>query len=40
MGIENNEVSIPIIILARNPKEEHQLEWINDEFISEVSIAD
>ena len=38
--IENNQVSIPIIILGRNPKEDHQLEWITEEFISELTIAD
>ena len=35
--IENKEIQIPIIILGRNPKEEHQLEWIREEFIFEVS---
>ena len=34
--IENKEVSIPIIILGRNPKEDHKLEWISEEFISEL----
>tara|TARA_B100000700_G_scaffold303195_1_gene374433 strand:- start:213 stop:713 length:501 start_codon:yes stop_codon:yes gene_type:complete len=38
--IENNHVSIPLIILGRNSKEEHQLEWISEEFISELTIAD
>ena len=38
--IENKELRIPIIILARNPKEDHELEWISDEFISELTIAD
>ena len=38
--IENNAVLIPIIILARNPKEDHLLEWISEEFISELSIKD
>ena len=38
--IENNEVSIPIIILGRSPKEEHKLEWINKEIISELTIPD
>ena len=38
--IENNELRIPIIILARNPNEDHELEWISDEFISELTIAD
>ncbi len=32
--IEKKEISIPLIILGRNPSEDHQLEWINDEFIS------
>ncbi len=34
--IEKKEVRIPIIILGRTPKEDHQLEWISDEFISEL----
>ena len=38
--IENKEVRIPIIILGRTPKEDHQLEWISEEFISEVTFAD
>ena len=38
--IENKELRIPIIILARNTNEDHQLEWINQEFISELKIAD
>ena len=38
--IENKEVNIPIIILGRNPKEDHQLEWINKKFISELTITD
>ena len=38
--IENKELLIPIIILARNPNEDHELEWISDEFISELTIAD
>ena len=35
--IEKNMVRIPIIILGRNTKEDHQLEWIRDEFISELN---
>ena len=35
--IEQNKLSIPIIILARNHKEDHQLEWISKEFISEFT---
>ena len=31
-AIENKEVTIPIIILGRNTKEDHQLEWISEEF--------
>ena len=31
--IENKEIHIPIIILGRNSKEEHLLEWINEDFI-------
>ena len=37
--IENKEISIPIIILGRNPMEDHQLEWITKEFISELKNA-
>ena len=38
--IENKEFRIPLIILGRNPKEDHQLEWICDKFISELSIVE
>ena len=38
--IENKDLLIPIIILARNSKENHQLEWISDEFISELIVVD
>ena len=38
--IENAELSIPIIILGRNPKEDHQLEWVEEEFLSELTIVD
>ena len=38
--IENKEVRIPIIILARNANEEHQLEWISEEFILKLNILD
>ena len=38
--IENKEITIPIIILGRNPNEDHQLEWISEEFISELTFAD
>tara|TARA_B100001029_G_C14981705_1_gene406400 strand:- start:572 stop:1072 length:501 start_codon:yes stop_codon:yes gene_type:complete len=38
--IENKEVRIPMIILGRSPKEDHQLEWIGKDFISKLSIAD
>ena len=38
--IENKKVSIPIIILGRNTKDDHQLEWINKEFISELKTTD
>ena len=38
--IENKEVRIPVIILGRNKKENHLLEWVSDEFISELTIAD
>ena len=39
-NIEKNELSIPIIILGRNPKEDHELEWINEKFISGLTIQD
>ena len=38
--IENKEISIPLIILGRNTKEEHQLEWIREEFLYEIKISD
>ena len=38
--IEKKELRIPIIILARSSKEDHELDWINEEFISELSVAD
>ena len=38
--IEKEEIKIPIIILARNPKENHELEWISKEFIAELKIED
>ena len=38
--IEKKEIRIPIIILGRNPNEDHQLEWISEEFISELTITD
>ena len=38
--IEDTELSIPIIILGRNPKEDHQLEWVNEEFLSQLTIVD
>ena len=38
--IESNEILIPIIILGREPKEDHQLDWISKEFISEFKIVD
>ena len=38
--IEKKEIRIPLIILGRNPNEDHRLEWISDEFISELLIAD
>ena len=38
--IENKEVRIPMIILGRNSKEDHQLEWISQEFISELINSD
>tara|TARA_B100001250_G_scaffold392781_1_gene394878 strand:- start:1061 stop:1561 length:501 start_codon:yes stop_codon:yes gene_type:complete len=38
--IENNEVRMPMIILGRDSKEDHQLEWISKNFISELRISD
>ena len=38
--IEDKEVMIPLIILGRNSNEDHQLEWICDNFISDQTIAD
>ena len=38
--IEKEEIRIPIIILGRNKSEDHQLEWVSDDFISKVTIAD
>ena len=37
--IEKKEVSIPIIILGRTPKEDHHLEWISEDFINELEIS-
>ena len=37
--IEKKEVSIPIIILARTPKEDHHLEWISEDFMNELEIS-
>ena len=38
--IENKELRIPIIILGRNSRDNHQLEWICKEFISKLRIID
>ena len=38
--VENKEVNIPLIILGRSPKEDHELEWINERFISELTVTD
>tara|TARA_Y100001968_G_scaffold281838_1_gene279335 strand:- start:14 stop:514 length:501 start_codon:yes stop_codon:yes gene_type:complete len=38
--VENKEIRIPLIILGRNTQEDHQLEWISQEFISQLTIAD
>ena len=35
--IEKKELRIPMIILARNPNEDHQLEWISEEFLSKLT---
>ncbi len=37
-NIENKKVLIPMIILGRDPKEDHKLEWISKKFISELKI--
>ena len=39
-NIEKKEVRIPIIILARNKNEDHQLEWISEKMILELTIVD
>tara|TARA_B100000214_G_scaffold362040_1_gene326068 strand:+ start:1028 stop:1522 length:495 start_codon:yes stop_codon:yes gene_type:complete len=36
--IDNKKVLIPIIILGRNSKEDHLLEWVSEEFISELNL--
>ena len=36
--IENKEVLMPMIILGRGKNEDHKLEWISEEFISELKI--
>ncbi len=36
--IENQEISIPIIILGRSHKEAHHIEWISQEFISALQM--
>ena len=38
--IDSNKVNLPIIILGRNPKEDHKLEWISEKFISNLTITD
>ena len=38
--IENEEIRLPLIILGRHSKEDHRLEWISEEFISELLIKD
>ena len=38
--IESQEFRIPIIILGRTSNEDHQLEWISEEFISIHKISD
>ena len=39
-NVENKEFLIPLIVLGREKNEDHQLEWINQEFISKLSTAD
>ncbi len=38
--IEENDLKIPLIILGRTPKDDHQLEWISEEFIFKLQIAE
>ena len=38
-NVENKKVLIPIIILGRSSKEDHKLEWISEEFMTEIKIA-
>jgi len=38
--IENKEVSIPMIILGRDSKDNHRLEWISQDFIKGLKISD
>jgi len=38
--IDKKQVRIPIIILGRNGKEDHQLEWISEEIITKLTIID
>ena len=37
---EDKQILLPLIILGRSRKEDHQLEWISEEFISELTITD
>ena len=37
--IEDEQVLVPMIILGSEPKDDHQLEWISEEFISELRIS-
>ena len=39
-NVEKKDIRIPIIILGRNPNENHELEWISKEFISELTKSD
>ena len=39
-NIDKNNIRIPIIVLGRTSMEDHQLDWISKEFISEFIIVD
>tara|TARA_B100001029_G_C15025873_1_gene433599 strand:+ start:83 stop:550 length:468 start_codon:yes stop_codon:yes gene_type:complete len=38
--IDRKELNVPIIILGRTPKENHELEWINEELIYQLTAPD
>ena len=37
--IESKQISMPIIILGRSSRENHEIEWISEEYISELTIS-